>query len=154
DFDALEFDRYTEFHLLSRDLAETTGDVTSAGSRLNELVTDFDGYLNRLARLTGDVEDRLMRLRMLPLRTLFARLHRTTRVAAEHCGKPVDLIIEGEAVELDKSVLEEIAGPLDHLLRNAVDHGIESRSARISRGKAETGSVRLRAFYEGTQVVL
>jgi two-component system chemotaxis sensor kinase CheA len=75
------------------------------------------------------------------------------RVASEHLAKPVNLVIEGEAVELDKSVLEEIAGPLDHLLRNAVDHGIESTAARLERGKPETGSIHLRAFHEGTQVV-
>jgi chemosensory pili system protein ChpA (sensor histidine kinase/response regulator) len=154
DFDALEFDRYTEFHLLSRDLAETTGDVTNAGSRLNDLVADFDSYLNRLSTLTGEVEDRLMRLRMLPLRNLSSRLHRTVRVTAERRNKLVDLIIDGESVELDKTVLEEMAGPLDHLLRNAVDHAIEPASTRRSLGKAERGAIQLRAYHEGTQVVL
>lgn len=153
-FDALEFDRYTEFHLLSRDLAETASDVTNAGSRLNELITDFDGYLNRLGALTGDVEDRLMRLRMLPLRNISARLHRTVRVTAERRNKRVDLHVEGEAVELDKTVLEEIAGPLDHILRNAVDHGIEPASSRRAAGKREAGVITLRAYHEGTQVVL
>jgi len=154
EFDALEFDRYTEFHLLSRDLAETTGDVTNAGSRLNDLVADFDSYLNRLSTLTGEVEDRLMRLRMLPLRNLSSRLHRTVRVTAERRNKLVDLIIDGESVELDKTVLEEMAGPLDHLLRNAVDHAIEPAATRKTLGKAERGSIHLRAYHEGTQVVL
>lgn len=154
DFDALEFDRYTEFHLLSRDLAETTGDVTNAGSRMNELVSDFDGFLNRLGTLTGDLEDRLMRLRMLPLRNISSRLHRTVRVTAERRNKLVDLVIEGEAVELDKTVLEEMAGPLDHLLRNAVDHGMEAGPQRKSAGKPERGKIYLRAYHEGTQVVL
>lgn len=154
DWDALEFDRYTEFHLLSRDLAETTSDVTNAGSRLNELVADFDSYLNRLGTLTGEVEDRLMRLRMLPLRNLSQRLHRTVRVTAERRNKLVDLVIEGESVELDKTVLEEMAGPIDHLLRNAVDHGIEPTERRRSAGKPERGTILLRAYHEGTQVVL
>lgn len=154
DFDALEFDRYTEFHLLSRDLAETSGDVTNAGSRLNDLISDFDSYLNRLSNLTGEVEDRLMRLRMLPLGHLSSRLHRTVRVTAERRDKSVDLHLEGEAVELDKTVLEEMAGPLDHLLRNAVDHGIEPAAVRAHLGKPEVGSIHLRAFNEGTQVVL
>ncbi len=154
DFDALEFDRYTEFHLLSRDLAETTGDVTNAGTRLNELVSDFDGYLNRLGVLTGEVEDRLMRLRMLPLRNVSTRLHRTTRVTAERRNKLVDLVMEGEAVELDKTVLEEMAGPLEHILRNGVDHGIENPEVRRRAGKAERGTIVLRAYYEGTQVVI
>jgi chemosensory pili system protein ChpA (sensor histidine kinase/response regulator) len=154
DFDALEFDRYTEFHLLSRDLAETTGDVTNAGTRLNELISDFDGYLNRLGVLTGEVEDRLMRLRMLPLRNLSSRLHRTTRVTAERRNKSVELVMEGETVELDKTVLEEMAGPLEHILRNAVDHGIETPEARRRAGKPERGTIVLRAYHEGTQVVI
>ncbi|MBS1830074.1 MAG: chemotaxis protein CheA, partial [Acidobacteria bacterium] len=154
DFDSLEFDRYTEFHLLSRDLAETTGDVTNAGTRLNELTADFDSYLNRLSTLTGEVEDRLMRLRMLPLRNLSSRLHRTIRVTADRRNKLVDLVIEGESVELDKTVLEEMAGPIDHLLRNAVDHGIETASKRKQQGKSERGTIHLRAYHEGTQVVL
>lgn len=154
DFDELEFDRYTEFHLLSRDLAETTGDVSNAGSRLNDLIADFDSYLNRLGTLTSDVEDRLMRLRMLPFRTLSQRLHRTVRVTAERRDKIVDFVIDGEAVELDKTVLEEMAGPLDHLLRNAVDHGIEPPSVRRDVAKPERGTVTLRVFHEGTQVVL
>ncbi|MCC6390907.1 MAG: Hpt domain-containing protein [Bryobacterales bacterium] len=154
DFDALEFDRYTEFHLLSRDLAETTGDVSNAGSRLNDLIADFDSYLNRLSTLTGEVEDRLMRLRMLPLRHLSSRLHRTVRVTAERRNKLVDLVVDGEAVELDKTVLEEMAGPLDHILRNAVDHGIEPAALRRAAGKPERGAIYLRAYHEGTQVVL
>lgn len=154
DFDSLEFDRYTEFHLLSRELAETTGDVTNAGARLNDLIADFDGYLNRLGILTGDVEDRLMRLRMLPLKNLSTRLHRTVRVTAERRNKLVDFIIEGESVELDKTVLEEMAGPLDHILRNAVDHGVETAAERRQAGKPERGAITLRAAYEGTQIVL
>jgi len=154
DFDSLEFDRYTEFHLLSRDLAETTGDVNNAGTRLNELTADFDSYLNRLSTLTGEVEDRLMRLRMLPLRNLSSRLHRTIRVTADRRNKLVDLVIEGESVELDKTVLEEMAGPIDHLLRNAVDHGIETAARRKQQGKSERGTIHLRAYHEGTQVVL
>ncbi|MCZ2148469.1 MAG: Hpt domain-containing protein, partial [Bryobacterales bacterium] len=154
DFDALEFDRYTEFHLLSRDLAETTGDVSNAGSRLNDLIADFDSYLNRLSTLTGEVEDRLMRLRMLPLRHLSSRLHRTVRVTAERRNKLVNLVVDGEAVELDKTVLEEMAGPLDHILRNAVDHGIEPAALRRAAGKPERGTIYLRAYHEGTQVVL
>lgn len=154
DWDALEFDRYTEFHILTRDLAETSGDIASTGSRLNDLIADFDNYLTRQGTLTGQVEDRLMRLRMLPLRNLSSRLHRTVRVTAERRNKQVDLVIEGENVELDKTVLEEMAGPMDHLLRNAVDHGVEAPAVRRALGKAERGTVTVRAFHEGTQVVL
>src|SRR5260370_1970690 len=149
DWDALEFDRYTEFHILTRDLAETAGDISSTGSRLNDLIGDFDNYLTRQGSLTGQVEDRLMRLRMLPMRSLSTRLHRTVRVTAERRNKLLDLVIEGESVELDKTVLEEMAGPLDHLLRNAVDHGVEAASVRQALGKPERGWITVRADNEG-----
>ncbi|HTP31356.1 MAG TPA: Hpt domain-containing protein [Candidatus Acidoferrales bacterium] len=154
DFDVLEFDRYTDFHLISRDLTETSSDIASATGELSHHITEFDSVLNRLGRLTSEVQDRLMRMRMVQLATLKTRLRRTVRVTSDRQQKPVDLIIEGEHVELDKTVLEEIAAPLEHLLRNAVDHGIESAPTRQALGKPERGQIRLRAFYEGTQVVL
>ena len=154
EFDLLEFDRYTDLHLVSRDLAETAVDVTSAASELRARAGDFDSYLNRLSRLTSDIQDRLMRMRMVPLAALSTRLHRTVRVTAERLGKQVDFQIEGDRVELDKTVLEEMAGPIEHALRNAADHGIESESLRRAMGKSPRGQITLQAHYEGTQVVL
>jgi chemosensory pili system protein ChpA (sensor histidine kinase/response regulator) len=153
-FDDLEFDRYTEFHLLSRELAETTTDVHTVGNDLAALSGDFESYLGRQARLSSEIQDKLMRVRMVPLATLASRLQRTVRSVADRQGKQVDLVLEGEATELDKTVLEEMADPLLHLLRNAVDHGIESPGARRLKGKPERGTIRLRAFQDGTQVVL
>ena len=154
EFDLLEFDRYTDLHLVSRDLSETAVDVTSAASELRARAGDFDSYLNRLSRLTSDIQDRLMRMRMVPLAALSTRLHRTVRVTAERLGKHVDFQIEGDRVELDKTVLEEMAGPIEHALRNAADHGIESDSLRRAMGKSARGKITLHAHYEGTQVVL
>jgi chemosensory pili system protein ChpA (sensor histidine kinase/response regulator) len=154
DFDVLEFDRYTDFHLISRDLTETSSDIGSAAGELSHHIADFDSHLNRLGRLTSEVQDKLMRMRMVSLATLTTRLRRTVRVTSDRQQKPIDLILEGENVELDKTVLEEIAAPLEHLLRNAVDHGIESASTRQVLGKPARGQIRLRAYYEGTQVVL
>jgi len=154
EFDPLELDRYTEFHLLSRELTETARDMGAVGSQLGALAGDFDSYLSQLGGLTSQVQDRLMRLRMVPLETLATRLHRTVRVTANSQSKLVDLEIEGENVELDKTVLEEIADPLLHLLRNAVDHGIEPGALRQAWGKPERGQLRLRAYHEGTQVLV
>ncbi|MCS7025721.1 MAG: Hpt domain-containing protein [Bryobacteraceae bacterium] len=154
DFDALEFDRYTEFHLLSRDLAETSGDMNNTGSRLSDLIADFEGYLNRLGQLTSEVEEKLMRLRMLPLRHIASRIHRTVRVTAERLGKPINFVLEGEEVEIDKTAIEELAGPLDHILRNAIDHGIEPVAERLAAQKPEHGNIWLRASHERSQVVI
>jgi chemosensory pili system protein ChpA (sensor histidine kinase/response regulator) len=153
-FDALEFDRYTEFHLLSRELAETTTDIYTVGNELGSLIGDFDSYLNRQARLSSEIQDKLMRVRMVPVATLASRLHRTVRTVATQQGKQADLVLEGENTELDKTVLEEMADPLLHLLRNAVDHGIEPPALRQVKGKPAKGTIRLRAYHEGTQVVI
>ena len=154
EFDALELDRYTKFHLLSRDLTEATSDIATAGHLLSTLASDFDGSFRRQGRLTSDIQDRLMHLRMVPLTTIAARLQRAVRVTAERTGKQVDLTLEGFSSELDKTALEQLVGPLEHLLRNAVDHGIEPREARLAAGKQEKGSIRIAASYEGTQVVI
>lgn len=153
-FDELEFDRYTEFHLLSRALAETTNDIQTVAGELAHVISDFDGYLGRQGRHSSEIEDKLMRLRMVPLSTAATRLHRTVRNVAEQMGKDVELVLEGEATELDKTVLEAMADPLLHLLRNAVDHGIEPPELRQAKGKPARGTIRLRAFHEGNQVVL
>jgi chemosensory pili system protein ChpA (sensor histidine kinase/response regulator) len=154
EFDALEFDRYTQLHLLSRDLNEAVSDVAAAGAELRSLARGFDTYVNRQGRLTSEIQDKLMRLRMVPLSTLANRLNRTVRVTANQLGKLVDLTIEGAETELDKTVLEQLAGPLEHLLRNAVDHGIEWSSERAGTGKHERGAIRLKASQEGTEVLL
>lgn len=153
-FDDLELDRYTEFHLLSRSLSETTSDIQTVAGELASLTGDLDGYLNRQARLAGEVENKLMRSRMVPFATLATRLHRAVRNVANQRGKLAELIITGESTELDKTMLEEMADPLLHLLRNAVDHGIESPDLREAVGKPAQGQIRLRAAYEGSQVVL
>ncbi|WP_321475594.1 response regulator [uncultured Paludibaculum sp.] len=154
EFDALEFDRYTQLHLLSRELTETTNDLATATSQLNQLTGSFDSYLSIQGRLTSEVQDKLVRLRMVPLSLLANRLHRTVRVASQKSGKLADLEVEGMTAELDKSVVEQLAAPLDHLLRNAVDHGIEPPEVRRAAGKPEHGCVRLRATQEGTEVVI
>ncbi len=153
-FDELEFDRYSEFHLLSRDFTETASDVTTAGGELKNVTGDFQASLARLSRLTSEVQDGLMRLRMAPFSSLENRLHRTVRVAAQATGKNVRLEIEGSDVELDKTVLEEMTGPFEHLLRNAVDHGIESAEERAACGKPEQGSVVVRAYLEGARAMI
>ena len=154
DFDTLELDRYGSLHLVSRDLTETCSDIGSVGNELGAIVGDFDSYLNRLGRLSSEVQDKLMRLRMVPLAAAASRLHRTVRVTAAKEGKQAELAVEGEAVELDKTVFEEMIAPLEHLLRNAVAHGVEPPELRRAMQKPPEGRLRVRAYYEGTQVVV
>jgi chemosensory pili system protein ChpA (sensor histidine kinase/response regulator) len=153
-FDDLQFDRYTEFHLLSRELSETTNDVQAVGGELNQLLGDLDTCLNRHARIATEIEDKLRRLRMVPLATLANKLYRTVRNVADPQGKQVDLVLEGEHTQLDKTVLEEMSDPLMHLLRNAVDHGVEPPELRQAQAKPVKGTIRLSACYEGNQAVI
>jgi chemosensory pili system protein ChpA (sensor histidine kinase/response regulator) len=133
-FDALEFDRYTDFHLLTRELAETANDIGTVTTRLGETIGDFDGDLTRLGRLTREVQDKAMEFRMVPLVTLAARLERAVRVTAQECGKAIDLVLEGENVALDKTLLEEMADAL----APAAQRGGTASSRRVQR--VATGS--------------
>lgn len=153
-FDSLEMDRYTEFHLLTRGLAETRTDIAALGHSLNGTLGNFESYLSRLNRLTGDLQERLMRLRMAPVAELESRLHRTVRVTAQQVQKDVQLVVEGQGTELDKAMREEISDSLLHILRNAVDHGIEPPAMREALGKPRHGTITFRASYEGTNVVI
>ncbi len=153
-FDALEFDRYTEFHLLLRELTEAASDVQALETELVEIKDYFQSSLQREARLCSDIQEKLMRLRMVPLSTLASRLHRTAHTVAARRGKLVNFAIEGEETRLDKTIIEEIADPLLHILRNAIDHGIETPDARAALGKPASGTIRLRAYHDNTQTVL
>jgi chemosensory pili system protein ChpA (sensor histidine kinase/response regulator) len=153
-FDELEFDRYTEFHLLTRELTETASDIATIGARVAATIGDFDSDLTRLGRLTREVQDKTMEFRMVPLGTLETQLERAVRATGQSCGKFVEFAMEGSHVALDKSLLEQMADPLLHLLRNAVDHGIESRQQRLTAGKPERGQITVRAFHEGTDVLI
>ena len=152
--DSLEFDRYTEFHLLARTLSESTNDVAVITSEFRTLYGDFESLLGRQQRLTRDAQDSLMHIRMVPVSNIVNRLDRTVRSVSNKLGKKVDLVIKGEGTELDKTVLEEITDPLLHLVRNALDHGIESPADRIKAGKSENATLQIEALNQGTQVTL
>ena len=153
-FDDLEFDRYTEFHLLSRELSEASNDIQTLGRELSHLNSDFLGYLNRQGRIYSELQHKLMRLRMIPLASVAPRLHRTVRTVSTQREKDVRLVIDGENTAIDTTALQDMIDPLLHLLRNAVDHGIETPEERQAAGKAERGTIHLRAFYEGSQVIM
>ena len=153
-FDDLEFDRYTEFHRLTREMAEATSDSLAVRTELENLLGDFDSLLNRQRRLANDVQESVMRMRMVPLRTLATRLHRTVRVTADRQGKQAELVLEGDTLELDSQVLDSMGEPLLHMLRNSVGHGLETPDVRRSLRKPPRGRVWLSAYHEGTQAVL
>ncbi len=121
---------------------------------LPALAREVKGVAAELSTISNELQDAIMSARMVPLRVLFQRYPRTIRDTARKTGKQVDLIIEGEDTELDKTVIEAINDPLVHMLRNAVDHGIEVPNEREAKGKSATGRIYLRAGYQGNYVLI
>lgn len=154
EFDLLELDRYTDFHQTTRELAETTNDTSAINNELDNLRSNLEILFDYQRRLIEEMQDKLLRLRMVSFGSLASRLNRTVRVTAEQENKEVELVIEGEKLELDTQILDSLIEPLLHLLRNAVAHGIESPPARRLIGKAETGKIILRIHSEGMHIVL
>jgi chemosensory pili system protein ChpA (sensor histidine kinase/response regulator) len=154
DFDPLEFDRYTRFQELTRSLAEGINDVSTVQHSLLKNLDDADAALLAQARLSREVQQRLFSIRTVPFGSMSERLYRILRATAKELDKRANLEIHGAKVELDRSVLEKLVGPLEHLLRNALDHGIESRAARVASGKLDTGEISLTVRQVGNEVVI
>ncbi|HVL74756.1 MAG TPA: response regulator, partial [Noviherbaspirillum sp.] len=154
EFDPLEFDRFTRLQELTRMMAESVNDVGSVHHTLSRTLDSATGDLGTQARLTRELQQDLMRVRMVQFASISERLFRVTRQAAKEVDKRVNLDIRGGGVEVDRGVLEKMAGPFEHLLRNAIVHGIESREARRAAGKNEIGELLVEVRQEGNEVVL
>ncbi|HEY1326462.1 MAG TPA: Hpt domain-containing protein [Casimicrobiaceae bacterium] len=153
-FDPLELDRYTRFQELTRSLAEGVNDVSTVQQSLLRNLDDADAALLAQARLSRDVQQRLFAIRTVPFGSLSERLYRIMRTTARELDKRANLEIHGAQTELDRSVLEKLVGPLEHLLRNSLDHGLESREARQKAGKAETGEISLTVKQVGNEILI
>jgi len=155
DFDPLEFDRYTRFQELTRMLAESVNDVATVQRSLQRNVQLGEDELAAQSRLTRELQDDLLRTRMVEFDTAMGeRMHRVVRQAAREAGRQVRLDIVGGQTELDRSVLERMAGAFEHLLRNSVSHGIELPELRSMVGKDATGTIRVQVRQEGNEVLL
>jgi chemosensory pili system protein ChpA (sensor histidine kinase/response regulator) len=154
DFSELEMDRYDDFNILSRSMAEISADV-------NEVLTQLEGYIGRVegdidefTKLAHHLQDEFTAARMVPIGTLYSRLSRAVRDAAQSAGKQVDLDFVGNETELDNNIIQQISDPLVHLVRNSVAHGIERAERRRSAGKSEIGTVSLRAYHRGNHIYI
>jgi chemosensory pili system protein ChpA (sensor histidine kinase/response regulator) len=154
EFDPLEFDRFTRFQELTRMMAESVNDVATVEQNLQRGFDRASGDLAAQARLTRGLQRGLMQARMVQFDALAERLYRVARQSATETGKEVRLLIKGGTVEIDRSVLDRMAGPIEHLIRNAVVHGIEPADARRAAGKSATGALTLEVQQEGNEVVL
>ncbi len=153
-FDPLELDRYSKLQQLSRSLAESTADLKNIHQLLADEVGSLEKILQQQARVSNELQEGLMRTRMSKFKVMAPRLRRVVRRTAMELGKEVELRIEGENNELDRKMLESIVAPLEHLLRNAVAHGIETPEARRAAGKPEQGVATVTIRREGPQIII
>ena len=154
DFDPLEMDRHSQLQQLSRALFESASDLLDLKETLAVRAHDAYSLLQQQARVNSELQEGLTRTRMVPFERLVPRLQRVVRQVASELGKQVELVVGNAEGELDRSVLERMVAPLEHMLRNAVDHGMENRAARLAAGKPEQGTIALNLLHEGADIVI
>jgi chemosensory pili system protein ChpA (sensor histidine kinase/response regulator) len=154
EFDPLEFDRYTRLQELTRLMAESLHDAASIQQSLSRNLGESDAALVHQARTSRDVQQELMRMRAVPFSILDERLYRIVRQTTRELEKKAELHIDGSQVEMDRSVLERIGAPLEHMLRNALAHGLELPAARAAAGKPEAGRLSISLRQESNEIAL
>jgi chemosensory pili system protein ChpA (sensor histidine kinase/response regulator) len=154
DFDPLELDRYSSLQQYSRALTETSSDVASIQGLLETLTREAQNLLTQQARVITELQNSLMRTRMVPFQRHVQRLTRLVRQAANDTGKRAELVVQGAAAELDRQMLERMVPPLEHMLRNAVVHGIEAPERRAALGKPDVGRISVSLERDGAEVVI
>lgn len=153
-FDPLEFDRFTRLQELTRMLAESVNDVSTIQHGLLMNLDETESALQQQNRMNRELQHGLMDVRMVPFSLISERLQRIVRQTARELEKRVEMTIDGEGVEIDRSVLDKIGAPLEHLLRNAVAHGMEKPAQRKKMGKPELGSITLKVRQENDEIVM
>lgn len=154
EFDPLEMDRYSNIQQLSRALAESANDMGSLKDLLRSVTTEAETLLIQQSRVTAELQDGLMRTRMVPFQQYVPRLTRLVRQVAAESGKRAELAVEGASGELDRQVLEKMLPPFEHMMRNAVVHGIEMPQERQKKGKPAAGRITIRLHREGAEMVI
>nr|MBP7911713.1 Hpt domain-containing protein [Pseudomonadales bacterium] len=153
-FDPLEMDRYSQLQQLSRSLVESASDLLDIKRTLAEKTRDLETVLIQQSRINSQLQEGLMSSRMVPFSSILPRLKRVVRQVAGELHKQVELELGSIAGELDRGILERVVAPLEHMLRNAVDHGIEPAELRRERGKPATGHIAIEVAREGGDVLI
>ncbi|HET9817566.1 MAG TPA: Hpt domain-containing protein [Rhodanobacteraceae bacterium] len=153
-FDPLELDRFSNLQQYSRALAESVSDLASIQDILDDQTHQSEMLLLQQSRVNSDLQDGLMRTRMVPFESMVPNLRRTLRGAADELGKRAQLRVEGAQGEMDRSVLERMKAPFEHMLRNALTHGIEDPAQRVAVGKPMEGTVTIHVGRQGTEVLV
>ncbi len=153
-FDPLELDRFSQLQQLSRALSESVSDLISIQGLLDEQTRQSETLLLQQSRVNSELQEGLMRTRMVPFDSLVPNLRRTLRQAAQETGRRVQLKVDGAHGEMDRNLLERMKAPFEHMLRNALAHGIEAPEDRVAAGKPAEGTVDIAVSREATEVVL
>lgn len=154
EFDPLEMDRHSQLQQLSRSLFESASDLLDLKETLAAKSRDAETLLLQQARVNTELQEGLMRTRMVPFERMVPRLRRIVRQVSTELGKQVELQVANAEGEMDRSVMERMVAPLEHMLRNAVGHGLELPDVRKAAGKPETGTIRLELAREGADILL
>ena len=154
DFDPLELDRFTRFQELTRFMAESVNDVATVQQNLLKNLDDANAAILAQSRLNRSLQHELMSVRMVPFSSQTERLYRIVRQTTKETGKRANLDIVGGQVDIDRSVLDKMLAPIEHMLRNAVAHGIEHRDERLAAGKPEAGEIVVKLAQEGNEIIL
>lgn len=153
-FDTLEFEQYNELYTITHRLIETTTDSLEFNRDISQQLRGLNELLVALGRLQREVQDLVMRARMVPAKNIVPRLQRAVRQTCRLTGKQANLILKGSDTLIDSDIINNLIDPLMHMLRNAVDHGIEPREDRIRKGKDPVGRIELEFAREGALVVV
>ncbi|UZE17646.1 Hpt domain-containing protein [Pseudomonas sp. B21-054] len=153
EFDPLEMDRHSQLQQLSRALFESASDLLDLKETLDRSNHDAENLLQQQGRINTELQEGLMRTRMVPFERMLPRLKRIVRQVAQELGKDVEFVVDNAEGEMDRNVLERMAAPLEHMLRNAVDHGLEPADVRIAAGKPARGRISLDLSREGGDII-
>ncbi|OUY06074.1 Hpt domain-containing protein [Acinetobacter populi] len=154
EFDPLEMDQYSALNQLSKSLAESASDLIDFKTTLSEKIRDTENLLLQQSRIQNELQQSLMGTRLVPFTRLLPRLQRLVRQTSTQLNRPVELNIENTEGELDRNILERLVSPLEHMLRNAIDHGIEDPETRKQLGKSTTGHINLNIAREGNDILV
>ena len=151
-FDPLEFDRFTQFQDLTRSMNESVHDVQTVRQALSKNLDETAAALSSQANYNRELQEKLMSVRMVPFSSISDRLYRIVRQTGRELGKNANLELSGSELDLDRSMLEKMTAPFEHLLRNAIAHGLESTAERQRKGKPPTGNIRLALHQKNNEV--
>lgn len=154
DFDPLEMDQYSSLNQLSKSLAESASDLVDFKTTLSEKIRDTEGLLLQQSRIQAEIQESLMRTRLVPFDRLLPRLQRIVRQTSSTLNRPAELVVQNTEGELDRNILERLVTPFEHMLRNAIDHGLEDTHLRHELQKPEVGKIVLNISRQGTDVLV